>query len=63
MLPIGDDGVGNPICLDLSAAHFGAIYFLDLETHFYDDPDSMEGMIRLADSFTEFLSLLCEDPE
>ena len=51
MLPIGDDGVGNSICLDLSAAHFGEIYFLDHETHPYADPDSMEGMTKLAEFF------------
>ena len=60
MLPIGDDGVGNFICLDLSAVHFGEVYFLDHDIHPYHDPDAIEGITKLANTFTEFLALLLD---
>lgn len=58
MLAIGNDGVGNTICIGIEGEKRGAIYFIDHEVHPYDKPDSFEGVIRLADSFSEFLSSL-----
>lgn len=63
LLPIGDDGMGNFICIDLSPEHFGSIYFLDHDRHPFDDANSTVGMTRLASTFSEFLLLLKEDPE
>lgn len=62
MLPIGDDGTGNFICIGVSAANFGNIFFLDHEKHPFHDPDSIEGIIKLRNSFTEFLASLIESP-
>jgi hypothetical protein len=42
MLPIGDDGLGDFICLGVSSANFGGVYFLDHERHPYDNPNSDE---------------------
>jgi hypothetical protein len=56
LIPIGDDGTGNKICIGVNNNNMGEIFFLDHEIHPYDDPDSLEGIIKLANSFTEFLS-------
>ncbi len=58
MLAIGDDGVGNIICLSYKEVGRGAIYFVDHEVHPYDEPNSLEGITKLANSFPEFLSHL-----
>jgi hypothetical protein len=63
MLPIGDNGVGDFICLDLSAVHFGEVCFLDHEIHPFHDPDAIEGITKLANSFSEFLALLSNYPD
>jgi hypothetical protein len=63
MLPIGDDGLGDFICLGVSSANFGGVYFLDHERHPYDNPNSDEGITQIANSFSEFLLLLEENPE
>jgi hypothetical protein len=60
MLQIGGDGVGNSICLGITGEAYGKIFFLDHELHPYDPPDSWEGITQLADSFTQFLEILCE---
>ena len=38
MLPIGKDGVGNYICVGISTANFGEVYFLDHEGHSFEHP-------------------------
>ncbi len=58
LLPIGDDGVGNTICIGVYGDRRGSVYFVDHEMHPYDEPDSFEGVTKLADSFSEFLSRL-----
>jgi hypothetical protein len=58
ILPIGDDGVGDFICIGISNENYGEIYFFDHETHPYNDPDSKEGITKLANSFDEFLTAL-----
>jgi cell wall assembly regulator SMI1 len=58
MLAIGDDGVGNHICIWIEGDERGAITFVDHELHPYDQPHSLEGVTRLASSFAEFLSVL-----
>ena len=63
MLPIGDDGVGDWICIGISGSRDGRIYFVDHEVHPFDDPESMEGITQLADSFKSFLASLMHHPE
>ncbi len=58
LLPIGDDGIGNFICIGLVGEGRGAIYFIDHEIHPYAEPDSFEGVTEVAGSFSEFLSRL-----
>lgn len=58
MLAIGDDGVGNLLCLGITDEFCGNIYFLDHEIHPLDSPNSMEGVYKLATSFTSFLESL-----
>jgi len=62
ILPIGDDGIGNYICLGISQKNIGIVYFLDHDQHPYNNPESMDGIFRIANSFTEFLNLLTEAP-
>jgi hypothetical protein len=63
MLKIGDDGVGNSICIGVSESIEGKIYFLDHELHPNNEPESMEGITRLAESFDSFLAILQPSPE
>jgi len=62
MIPLGDNGIGDFICVDLSSAHFGEVYFLDHEMHPFYNPESAEGITKLANSFSEFLFLLLDSP-
>jgi SMI1/KNR4 family protein SUKH-1 len=62
MIPIGDDGTGNFICLGLGYGNFGDVFFLDHDLHPLGAPDSPKGITRLAASFTEFLSMLQPSP-
>lgn len=62
LLAIGDDGVGNTICIGIKGEKRGIIYFIDYEIHPYDESDSFEGITKLADSFSEFLSTLQRIP-
>jgi hypothetical protein len=63
MLPIGDDGLGNFICIGISPINQGKIYFLDHDLHPYQFPDSPKGIKKLADSFNGFLACLIESPD
>ncbi|RZK10710.1 MAG: SMI1/KNR4 family protein [Flavobacterium sp.] len=59
MIPIGDDGSGNYICLLLAKKDFGKIYFWDHEWEVdFNDPEESQEAFRnchwIADSFTEF---------
>ncbi len=63
MLPIGDDGCGNSICLGISSNNLGFVYFLDHEQHPFDEPNSMEGIFLIAKSFLAFLTHLIPNPE
>lgn len=59
----GNDGIGNLICLCIRGDSEGAIYFIDHEIYSPDDPETLSGLTKLADSFSEFLSKLQELPE
>ena len=64
IIPVGDDGAGDFICLALGLGwvQFGSIYFLDHGLHPVDAPDSSKGITLLARSFTDFLSALQSPP-
>lgn len=62
MLPIANDGTSNFICLGISIQQYGEVYFIDHELHGFQ-PGSVEGIIKLANSFSDFLALLCDAPE
>ncbi len=63
VLPIADDGVGNFICLGISLSTFGKVFFMDHDSHPVNDPDSMRGITKIANSFSEFLFSLTNDPD
>lgn len=56
LLPIGDDGVGNILCIGISEDLKGAIYFVDHEIHPSGHPDSWKGITSVGESFSEFLA-------
>lgn len=58
LLAIGQDEKGNFICIGLSGADRGVLYFLDHELRPRVDPEPREGIVRLSDSFDEFLGIL-----
>lgn len=58
LLPIAGDGLGDYVCLKVTGDDFGAIFFVDHEQHSYEDRESFEGIIRLKESFSEFISSL-----
>jgi cell wall assembly regulator SMI1 len=68
LIPIGEDGVGNQICLCVSGEHTGCIYYWDHEMECtgggtYEDgtPVTMwDNCHFVANSFTEFLDSLYE---
>ena len=62
LLVIGDDGTGNRICLSVREDERGAVYFYDHELH-PRNPETYEGITKLADSFTEFLAGLTQPIE
>ncbi|RYZ87165.1 MAG: SMI1/KNR4 family protein [Proteobacteria bacterium] len=68
MIPIGQDGGGNYVCLLLSKKDYGKIYFWDHELEVdFDDPGESEEAFRnlywIADSFTEFANSLSATEE
>ena len=58
LLAIGDDGVGNHICLRVDEEDAGAVYFWDHELRAPGMGDSYQGITRIANSFTDFLDML-----
>ena len=61
-IPIADDGVGNNVIIGLAGTNRGLIYFLDHEIHPYNQRESMEGIIQITDSFSNFIDLLLPEP-
>lgn len=62
VIPVGQDGFGNDICLGISNDNYGEVYF-----HYHDrgkaDPDDeFEPAYFVAHSFQEFLKSLRMDP-
>ncbi len=62
LLPIGDDGVGNLICIGVAAPRYGGVFFLDHDALSWRHPNANGAINRLADSFSSFLLSLMEDP-
>lgn len=62
LLAIGDDGVGNTICIEVSREEQGRIFFIDHDLHPFHEPESLAGITKIVDSFQEFLSALKELP-
>lgn len=58
LLPIGDDGTGNLICMALIGDTKGSVFFVDHEIYIPNERDSFRGITKLSNSFTEFLSIL-----
>jgi hypothetical protein len=58
LLPIGDDGCCNYLCLGVSGPRRGQVVYIDHEF----EPGETERERRLAGSFTEFLASLCASP-
>jgi hypothetical protein len=63
MIPIADDGTGNNICMGVYSDNLGEIFFLDHELHPFHDANSMIGISKIADSFTDFLRNLETSPD
>jgi hypothetical protein len=63
ILPIGDDGIGNSLCLGVSSSNQGKIFFLDHEVYPYHISNSSLGLFKISDSFSEFLCSLMGNPE
>lgn len=61
LLPIGDDGLGNLICIGSRGKYAGEIYFVDHDIHPYHEPDSFEGVTKIANSFSDFITSLYEE--
>lgn len=55
---IGDDGVGNYICMRIDNIKFGSVYFIDHELYDHNNPSSPEGITFIADSFQDFFDNL-----
>ena len=55
LLAIGDDGVGNFICLGISPDRHGQVFFIEHEEHPFQEPESFEGITKIADSFSRFV--------
>jgi hypothetical protein len=59
-LAIGDDGTGNYLCMKLQRHENGSFYFIDHEIHNFNEPDSLTGFTKVANSFAEFISSLTD---
>ena len=63
LLPIGDDGTGNLICIAVTGNTKGSVFFIDHEIYLPNEKESFRGITKLSNSFSEFLSILEELPE
>lgn len=58
MLPIGNDGYSNEICVGIGGKDRGKVFYVDCSLHDYDNPNSRPGIAKVANSFSEFLKNL-----
>ncbi len=56
LLAIGDDGVGDLICIGVSHNHHGQVFFIDHEVCPFHQPEAREGITKIADSFSQFIA-------
>ena len=56
LLAIGDDGVGDYICIGLSTDRHGQVFFIDHEVHPFHESETFEGITKIADSFSQFIA-------
>ncbi|MCE3200953.1 SMI1/KNR4 family protein [Paenibacillus sonchi] len=61
-VPIGNDPGGNVICIGTDEEFAGKIYFWDHEEE-PEDPDDMSNVYLLANSFSDFLEQMYENPD
>jgi hypothetical protein len=59
LLPIGDDGCCNYLCIGLSGPRCGQVFYFDGEFA----PGEPEHERRLAGSFADFVAGLCRGPD
>lgn len=59
LLPVGMDNFGNYICLGVAAEQIGKVFFLDHELS--DDETGESLVVKIADSFSEFVASLGPD--
>jgi hypothetical protein len=62
-LPFGDDGMGNFLCIVLTKDNFGEVVFLDHDLHDFQNLDSLIGISKIANSFSDFINSLIDPPE
>lgn len=62
-LPIADDGLGNFICIGHANENFGEIVFLDHDLYDFQNQESMIGISKISNSFSDFLNSLIDPPE
>ena len=58
LLPIASSHMDDLVCLDLSEERYGQVLFWDLEEE--KDFPTWDNVYWVADSFSEFLEVLCE---
>lgn len=64
IIPIGDDPGGNNVCISVSGADYGSIYFWDHDGEPEEDEQPYyENLYLMAASFSEFLNNLYESSD
>jgi hypothetical protein len=58
MIPIGEDGGGNQICLGISGERYGKVYFWDHDWESDEDEPWYENVYLIANSFEDFINKL-----
>lgn len=62
VIPIGESSGGNQICLGISKATQGRVYFWDHE-HEAEESNPLPGLCLVANSFSDFVKKLDVNPE
>lgn len=63
LLAIGDDGLGNFICIGISPHNRGEIFFVDHDLFHFYEPNSCIGITRISRRFHDFFNSLTTPPE
>jgi hypothetical protein len=59
IIPIADDGIGSEICISVSGADVGKIYYMEHEI----PHENEKNLFLIADDFTSFIEGLIDYPE